>query len=277
MYLIFNCISKPQGRHREVGSEGSGTANPRADEQKSRIRPRIRVSLPRKAKPTEDEFRVNAAVAGRKMGGLPAEISAVGARGNPRALETAMSQANAEKSTTALIFTRRPPVKDRTQMGNAGSPTCRSTMTQRGVESTRSGESLIPKGVDLLELMLSRENMTAAWKRVKANKGAAGVDGLSIADVYLTIHQTWGGIKRGIEEGTYRPSPVLRTFIPKGNGETRPLGIPTVMDRLIQQALAQVLVQIFDPSFSTQSYGFRPNRSAHGAVQFIASKIKSGM
>jgi RNA-directed DNA polymerase len=150
-------------------------------------------------------------------------------------------------------------------------------MTQRGVESTRSGESLIPKGVDLLELMLSRENMTAAWKRVKANKGAAGVDGLSIADVYLTIHQTWGGIKRGIEEGTYRPSPVLRTFIPKGNGETRPLGIPTVMDRLIQQALAQVLVQIFDPSFSTQSYGFRPNRSAHGAVQFIASKIKSGM
>ncbi len=98
MYLIFNCISKPQGRHREVGSEGSGTANPRADEQESRIRPRIRVSLPRKAKPTEGEFRVNAAVAGRKMSGCPAEISAVGARGNPGALGTVMSQASVEKS-----------------------------------------------------------------------------------------------------------------------------------------------------------------------------------
>ena len=168
-------------------------------------------------------------------------------------------------------------MKDRTQTGNAGSSACPSTMTQRGVEATRSGESLIPKGVDLLELMLSRENMSAAWKRVRANRGAAGVDGESITDVSLSIHQTWEGIKRSIEVGTFRPAPVLRTFIPKGNGETRPLGIPTVMDRLIQQALAQVLTQIFDPSFSTQSYGFRPNRSAHGAVQFIASKIKSEM
>ena len=103
MCLIFNFISKPQGRHREVGSEGSGTANPRADEQKSRIRPRIRVSLPRKAKPTEGEFRVNAAVAGRKMGGCPAEISAIGARGNLRALEAAMSQGNAEKSAEVIV------------------------------------------------------------------------------------------------------------------------------------------------------------------------------
>jgi retron-type reverse transcriptase len=118
-------------------------------------------------------------------------------------------------------------VKDRTQTGNAGSSACPSTMTQRGVEATRSGESLIPKGVDLLELMLSRENMSAAWKRVRANRGAAGVDGESITDVSLSIHQTWEGIKRSIEVGTYRPAPVLRTFIPKGNGETRPLGIPT--------------------------------------------------
>ena len=103
MYLIFNCISKPQGRHREVGSEGSGTANPRVDEQESRIRPRIRVSLPRKAKPTEGEFRVNAAVAGRKMGGCPAEISAIGARGNLRALEAAMYQGNAEKSAEVMV------------------------------------------------------------------------------------------------------------------------------------------------------------------------------
>jgi retron-type reverse transcriptase len=124
----------------------------------------------------------------------------------------------------------------------------------------RSGESLIPKDTDLLELMLCRENMTSAWKRVKANRGAQGVDGLSINETEIEIRETWNSIKGRIEDGSYTPSPVRRTEIPKGNGETRPLGIPTVLDRLIQQALAQVLVQIFDPSFSKQSFGFRPHR-----------------
>jgi RNA-directed DNA polymerase len=140
----------------------------------------------------------------------------------------------------------------------------------------RSGESLIPKDTDLLELMLCRENMTSAWKRVKANRGAQGVDGLSINETEIEIRETWNSIKGRIEDGSYTPSPVRRTEIPKGNGETRPLGIPTVLDRLIQQALAQVLVQIFDPSFSKQSFGFRPHRSAQEAVQYIASHVKNG-
>jgi RNA-directed DNA polymerase len=140
----------------------------------------------------------------------------------------------------------------------------------------RSGESLIPEDTDLLELMLCRENMTAAWKRVRANRGSHGVGGLSIAEAEIEIRKTWLSIKRQIEDGHYRPSPVRRIEIPKGNGETRPLGIPTVLDRMIQQALAQVLVQIFDPSFSTQSFCFRPHRSAQGAVQFIGSQIKAG-
>ena len=167
-------------------------------------------------------------------------------------------------------------MKARTQKGNAGHHSCPSTLNQRGVDETRSGGSLIPEGEDLLELMLSRENMTAAWKRVKANRGAAGVDELSIEESMELIRCTWQSIRRQIEEGSYRPSPVRRTEIPKGNGETRPLGIPTVLDRLIQQALAQVLVLIFNPGFSPYSYGFRPNRSAHQAVQHIASHIKKG-
>ena len=168
-------------------------------------------------------------------------------------------------------------MKDRTQKGNAGHRVCSSTLNQRGVDRVRSRESLIPKGVDLLELMLSRENMTTAWKRVKANGGACGVDGLSVEDATVQIREKWSVLKRRIEEGKYRPSPVRRTYIPKGNGDHRPLGIPTVLDRLIQQALSQILVQIFDPGFSDQSFGFRPHRSAHDAVRYISSKIKLGM
>ena len=157
-------------------------------------------------------------------------------------------------------------MKDQTQRGSAGHRVCSSTLNQRGVDRVRSCESLIPEDVDLLELMLSRENMMAAWKRVKANDGTSGVDGLSVADATVMIREKWESIKRQIERGTYRPLPVRRTYIPKGNGETRPLGIPTVLDRLIQQALSQILVQIFDPGFSESSYGFRPNRSAQDAV-----------
>jgi RNA-directed DNA polymerase len=141
---------------------------------------------------------------------------------------------------------------------------------------TRCGGSLIPEGVDLLDLMLSRTNVLQAWKRVKANGGAAGIDKLSIAESAEMIRCTWPSIRRQIVGGSYRPDPVRRTEIPKGNGETRPLGIPTVLDRLIQQSLAQVLVQIFDSGFSPQSYGFRPKRSAHQAVSHIASHIKGG-
>lgn len=167
-------------------------------------------------------------------------------------------------------------MKARTQKGNAGHHACQSTMTELGSRKVRCGGSLVPKGIDLLELMLSRINMTMAWKRVKANQGSSGVDNLSIEESLELIRDKWQSIRRQIEDGTYRPSPVRRTDIPKGNGETRPLGIPTVLDRLIQQALCQVIVPIFNPNFSSFSYGFRPNRSAHQAVQHIAFHIKKG-
>lgn len=118
----------------------------------------------------------------------------------------------------------------------------------------------------LLEQVVERENLTAAWKQVARNKGAAGVDGRDIAETLAFLQEHWSELRRQILDGTYRPYPVLRVEIPKPGGGMRKLGIPTVVDRLIQQAITQVLTPIFDPGFSESSYGFRPGRSAHDAV-----------
>ena len=128
----------------------------------------------------------------------------------------------------------------------------------------------------LLERIFSRDNMLRAWKRVKANKGASGVDGMSIAEFPSFTRGRWEDIRRSLLEGTYQPSPVLRVEIPKMDGGTRPLGIPTVLDRLIQQAIAQVLGLIFDHTFSESSFGFRPGRSAHDAVRKAREYIREG-
>ena len=122
-------------------------------------------------------------------------------------------------------------------------------------------------GIVLLGKVLSPENMAQAWKGVRANKGAAGVDGVSIEDFPEFIHQHWESIRSKLENGGYQPSPVRRVLIPKDKGKFRTLGIPTVLDRVIQQAIAQVLGALYDPTFSEHSYGFRPNRSAHQAIE----------
>ena len=119
----------------------------------------------------------------------------------------------------------------------------------------------------LFDKVLSSENLSAAWKQVRANKGAAGVDGVEVSDFPDFYRKHWEMIQRKLEDGSYRPSPVRRVFIPKPDGSQRALGIPTVLDRLIQQAIAQVLTPIYDPKFSDHSYGFRPRRSAHMAVE----------
>ena len=121
-------------------------------------------------------------------------------------------------------------------------------------------------GRDLLAQALARENMQRAWKRVKANKGAAGVDGLDIARTGEHLKHAWPSIRQQLLEGTYRPSPVRRVGIPKPDGSERELGIPTVTDRLIQRALLQVLQPLIDPTFSEHSHGFRPGRRARDAV-----------
>jgi RNA-directed DNA polymerase len=128
----------------------------------------------------------------------------------------------------------------------------------------------------LLERILATENMELAWKRVRANKGAPGVDGITIDDFPDQFRPLWGDIRASLATGSYLPTPVLRVEIPKPTGGTRPLGIPTVLDRLIQQSIAQVLTPIFDPEFSGSSFGFRPNRSAHQAVRQLREYLRQG-
>jgi group II intron reverse transcriptase/maturase len=129
--------------------------------------------------------------------------------------------------------------------------------------------------VSLLEQALARENMVKAWKRVQANKGSAGVDGRTILETAAYLKEHWPRLREELLTGRYRPEPVRRVRIPKPGGGERELGIPTVTDRLIQQALLQVLQPILDPEFSEYSYGFRPGRRAHDAVlmaQYYAQK-----
>ncbi|SCK38872.1 RNA-directed DNA polymerase [Variovorax sp. HW608] len=129
---------------------------------------------------------------------------------------------------------------------------------------------------DLLGQALAKRNMAAAWKRVKANKGSAGVDGRTVEQTEGYLKRHWPDIRQSLLLGTYRPSPVRRVQIPKLGGEYRELGIPTVVDRLIQQALLQVLQPVIDPTFSEHSFGFRPGRSAHGAVLLAHSYVQQG-
>jgi RNA-directed DNA polymerase len=128
----------------------------------------------------------------------------------------------------------------------------------------------------LYERIFSLSNVKSAWKRVRSNKGAAGIDGVSIQAFPELFRDQWGNIRESLLNGTYKPLPVKRVEIPKATGGTRPLGIPTVVDRLIQQAIAQVLVPIFDPGFSEFSYGFRPGKSAHDAVRKVREYIQAG-
>jgi len=144
-------------------------------------------------------------------------------------------------------------------------------------EHPDTGSAKQPVGTGgLLEAALTRQNLQLAWKRVKANKGAAGVDGLDIEQTAQRIRQRWPEIRDALLAGSYRPSPVRKVLIPKPDGSQRELGIPTVTDRLIQQALLQVLQPLIDPTFSEHSHGFRPGRRAHEAVKAARAYVQSG-
>ena len=129
---------------------------------------------------------------------------------------------------------------------------------------------------NLLERILARENMILAMKRVIKNKGSHGVDGMRCDELRTYIIEHWATIKLKLLDGTYSPSPVRRVEIPKPNGDKRLLGIPTVLDRMIQQGIAQELTKIHDPSFSKNSFGFRPNRSAQDAIKKSKEYINEG-
>jgi RNA-directed DNA polymerase len=167
----------------------------------------------------------------------------------------------------------------------------RQMPTQVGRQAKGRGETVREAGSDetegprhatqgtgsaLLQAALTKENLQRALKRVRANKGAAGVDGLDINQSVEHLTSAWPAIKEQLLAGTYRPSAVRRVTIAKPDGGQRELGIPTVTDRLIQQALLQVLQPILDAHFSEHSYGFRPGRSAHQAVLAAQAHVQSG-
>ena len=127
-----------------------------------------------------------------------------------------------------------------------------------------------------MEAILGRENLMTAYRRVKANQGAPGIDKMTVEQLWTFLEGHWPGIRENLLEGRYEPAPVRGVEIPKPGGGVRLLGIPTVLDRFIQQAMHQVLLPIFDPDFSDASYGFRPGRSAHDAVKAARSHVAAG-
>lgn len=162
----------------------------------------------------------------------------------------------------------------RTQKARRGTVGSMSTARQAG---TARNDSDGPEALTLIEQVVRRENLVAAHARVVRNGGAPGVDGLSVDDLMPYCRQHWARIREQLLSGTYVPQPVRRVEIPKPDGKgVRMLGIPTVLDRFIQQALLQVLSPLFDPTFSDASFGFRPGRSTHQAVQRARAHIAAG-
>jgi RNA-directed DNA polymerase len=145
-----------------------------------------------------------------------------------------------------------------------------------GSNSPGRKEQAGPKQPDLIERMLERGNMLKALQAVEANRGAAGVDGMEVKHLRSHLREHWAEIREQILSGSYEPRPVRRVDIPKAGGGTRMLGIPTVLDRLIQQATHQILSPLWEEGFSPHSYGFRPGRSAGQAVKAAQSHIRSG-
>jgi RNA-directed DNA polymerase len=148
----------------------------------------------------------------------------------------------------------------------------------RDGESRRPGSDGYPRPetASLMEQVIESQNLRTAYRRVKANAGAPGIDRMPVDALQGHLHKHWAAIKVQLLDGTYQPQPVRRVEIPKPDGGTRLLGVPTVLDRFIQQALLQVLMPVFDPGFSERSYGFRPGRSAHQAVRQAQAHQRAG-
>ena len=145
-----------------------------------------------------------------------------------------------------------------------------------GARSIDNRETAETDGASLLEEILDRENLNRAYKRVKSNKGAPGIDGMTVEDAFGWIKEHREKLVGSIRSGKYKPKPVRRKEIPKADGGMRQLGIPTVIDRVIQQAIAQQITPIFEPLFSDKSYGYRPGKSAQMAIQKVKEYAEQG-
>ena len=170
-------------------------------------------------------------------------------------------------------------MKDRTNEEGIDPVTDKQTDDARrrgALESRDGGKHGDPQERTMIEEILELENLSQAWKRVRRNKGGPGIDGMTVVDFPAFSREHWPRIATAIREGNYRPAPVKRAWVPKPDGSQRPLGIPTVLDRVIQQAVAQVLGPLFEADFSEHSHGYRPGRSAHAAVAAMESGWKEG-
>lgn len=146
-----------------------------------------------------------------------------------------------------------------------------------GAESCTAAVGLPkPEALRLMEAVVERSNLFSAYERVVKNEGAPGVDGLTVSEFKSWLQRHWVRVRQDLLTGVYQPAAVRKVEIPKPQGGVRTLGIPTVLDRLIQQALNQVLQPLFDPEFSVSSYGFRPGRNAHQAVQAAQGYVAAG-
>ena len=170
-----------------------------------------------------------------------------------------------QKNQLMLAFTD----ESRSEAPRVSAEGTESVVAKRGIESLAMGEQL-------MEEVCERENCKQALARVKANQGSAGVDGMTVHELPEFLKQHWPAIREQLLSGTYKPEPVKRVEIPKPDGGVRKLGIPTVLDRFIQQAVMQVLQRKWDRTFSDHSYGFRPGRSAHQAVVAAQQYIAAG-
>jgi len=164
--------------------------------------------------------------------------------------------------------TRRAGAGDSGRNPRKGTPGASSDPSQK--------DKPVAQDEQLIEELIERDNLNRAWKQVRRNRGSPGVDGRDMDQTQAFLEEYWETVKGHLLAGTYRPKPVKRVEIPKPGGGTRLLGVPTILDRFIQQAALQVLTPIFEPQFSEHSYGFRPGRSAHQAVKAAQSYQQSG-
>lgn len=158
--------------------------------------------------------------------------------------------------------------------------TCANTaselQTEESVPAAVEKSALSMTSENLMERIVDQANLERAWQNVRANRGAPGPDGVTVDEFPETFRPQWPKIRRQLLEGTHQPGAARRKSIPKPDGSQRHLGIPNVVDRLIQQAILQVLTPIFDPEFSESSFGFRPGRSAQGAAKQVQAHIRAG-
>ena len=151
-----------------------------------------------------------------------------------------------------------------------------SRVSRRADRSHDEQDPFSLKTNQIMEAVVEAPNLRRALARVKSNKGSAGVDKMTVEELPAYLTKNWEQIKKQLLTGRYKPSPVRRVEIPKSDGGTRQLGIPTVLDRFIQQAVGQVLSQIYEPTFSASSFGFRPNRSAQDAIKQSKKYVQEG-